>query len=147
MEGTVHVCTRPISNGMRFEVPQFIEVEDKIFGPFTWKQFIYLAGGGGAALILFLLLPFVFFVIIAGPIVALAGFLAFHRVNNRAFSFFLESFMFYFTNTKLYLWKKRDQQTIKSKISTDIDEQPSSVSGGNLADLSNKLELNTLNKH
>jgi len=32
---------------MRFEVPQFIEVEDKIFGPFTWKQFIYLMGGEG----------------------------------------------------------------------------------------------------
>ncbi len=32
---------------MRFEVPQFIDVEDKIFGPFTFKQFLYLAGGAG----------------------------------------------------------------------------------------------------
>ena len=47
---------------MRFEVPQFIEVEDKIFGPFTWKQFIYLAGGAGAAVTLYLMLPFFLFV-------------------------------------------------------------------------------------
>ena len=47
---------------MRFEVPQFIEIEDKIFGPLTWKQFIYLAGGAGFGVIAFFLLPFVLFV-------------------------------------------------------------------------------------
>ncbi|TSC80302.1 MAG: hypothetical protein G01um101429_152 [Parcubacteria group bacterium Gr01-1014_29] len=31
----------------QFQVPQFIEVEDKIFGPLTTKQFFYLLGGGG----------------------------------------------------------------------------------------------------
>jgi hypothetical protein len=29
---------------MEYQVPQFIEVEDKIFGPLTWKQFIYWVG-------------------------------------------------------------------------------------------------------
>ena len=32
---------------MMFSVPQFIDVEDKIIGPLTLKQFIYLAGGAG----------------------------------------------------------------------------------------------------
>ena len=32
---------------MQFQVPQFIEIEDKIIGPFTVKQFIYLVGGAG----------------------------------------------------------------------------------------------------
>jgi len=32
---------------MRFEVPQFIDVEDKLFGPLTFTQFVYLAGSGG----------------------------------------------------------------------------------------------------
>ena len=38
---------------MRFQVPQFIEIEDKIFGPLTIKQFIYIAGGAGLCFILF----------------------------------------------------------------------------------------------
>ncbi|NCT02072.1 PrgI family protein, partial [Candidatus Parcubacteria bacterium] len=38
---------------MRFEVPQFIEVEDKIFGPLTWRQFLYLSGGLGMAVVIF----------------------------------------------------------------------------------------------
>ena len=42
---------------MRFQVPQFIEVEDKIFGPLTFKQFVYVTGGVGLAVILFLFLP------------------------------------------------------------------------------------------
>jgi len=31
---------------MQFNVPQFIETEDKLIGPFTLKQFLYLAAGG-----------------------------------------------------------------------------------------------------
>jgi hypothetical protein len=34
---------------MQFQVPQFLDVEDKIIGPFTIKQFLYLAGGAGFA--------------------------------------------------------------------------------------------------
>ncbi|HMA77641.1 MAG TPA: PrgI family protein, partial [Candidatus Paceibacterota bacterium] len=70
---------------MRFEVPQFIEVEDKIFGPFTWRQFIYLIGGGGIAAVLFITNGFLF-LFIGLPIGALAILLAFYPVNNRPFS-------------------------------------------------------------
>jgi hypothetical protein len=140
---------------MRFEVPQFIEVEDKIFGPFTWKQFIYLAGGAGVALIFFFVFPFILFVLFGLPVVALAGFLAFHQVNNRPFSFFLESVVQYLAGSKLYLWKKAEQQTITAK---SAEPEPIDVYGlpaqtptpiapkGNIASLSRKLELNTLKK-
>ena len=36
---------------MRFEVPQFVDIEDKIFGPLTFKQFIYIAGGAGVSVV------------------------------------------------------------------------------------------------
>jgi len=42
---------------MRFKVPQFIDIEDKIFGPFSFKQFVYLAGGAGLCYIFFKTLP------------------------------------------------------------------------------------------
>src|SRR3990172_12458701 len=42
---------------MQFQVPQFIEIEDKIFGPLTFKQFIYVAGGAGACYLLWRVLP------------------------------------------------------------------------------------------
>lgn len=140
--------TLSVSNKMRFEVPQFIEVEDKIFGPFTWKQFVYLAGGGGVAVVLFLSLPLFLFLVIGGPIIALAVFLAFHRVNNRPFSVFLESGFNYFTKRKEYLWRRKKQQTItasstrSTKASLQVFAPP--MHKNSIAELSNKLELNTL---
>ncbi len=93
---------------MRFEVPQFIEIEDKIFGPLTWRQFLYLGGGLGMAVVLFLRLPFLLFVLSGIPLALIAGALAFYPVNNRPFSYFLEAVVNYFSQKKLYLWRKEE---------------------------------------
>lgn len=135
---------------MRFEVPQFIEVEDKIIGPFTWRQFIYLAGGAGAAGMLFFVLPFFLFVIFGFPILALTGFLAFHQINNRPFADFLEAAINYFTKSRLYLWRKKNQQEIFSEAIITQEEQPippthlPAPAVNNIASLSRKLELETI---
>lgn len=95
---------------MRYQVPQFIEIEDKIFGPLTLKQFIYLAGGAGLSFVIYQLLPSLILAFI--PIVAVLGFsaaLAFYKVNNKPFIFLVESAFKYMTSTKLYIWKKRDK--------------------------------------
>ncbi len=122
---------------MRFEVPQFIEVEDKIVGPLTWKQFIYLAGGGGLLIILYVLLPFIFFAMIGLPLGALAGFLAFHRINNRPFSLFLESFFTYMRPSSF--WKK-EAQTItgytEESMGSPVKHMPD---GTKLSSLAEKL--------
>ena len=91
---------------MEYQVPQFIEVEDKIFGPFTLKQFIYVAGGAGMCAVAFLYLPLILAIIVAIPIAAFAGALAFYRVNNKPFEELLEAGFTYFTGGRLYLWKK-----------------------------------------
>lgn len=142
------LCQRPISNGMRFEVPQFIEVEDKIVGPLTWRQFVYIAGGIGLSVILLFVFDNFFLFIISGvPVMALSGFLAFHRVNNRPFSMFLESVIGYFTRTKLYLWKKEKQQTIITKREEPATIIPEELPvKKNLNSLSRKLDFNTLQK-
>jgi hypothetical protein len=96
---------------MRFQVPQFIEVEDKIFGPFTFKQFLYLAGGAGMIAIFFTLLPRVLAFIVAIPIVALSLALTFYKINNRPFISVLESYFKYITARKLFIWKMEARGT------------------------------------
>ena len=93
---------------MRFQVPQFIEVEDKIFGPLTLKQFVYLAGAGGVLFILLKIFPVIVAVFLAIPIVALAVALAFYKVNDRPFVFALESAFKYLLSNRLYIWKSKD---------------------------------------
>ncbi|MDO8548452.1 MAG: PrgI family protein [bacterium] len=94
---------------MRYQVPQFIEVEDKIFGPLTFKQFIYLAGGGGLCLLFFTLLPIYLTVLFGIPVMAFALALAFYKVNGRPFIVSVEHAFGYFFGHKLYLWKQRQQ--------------------------------------
>ncbi len=92
----------------QYQVPQFIEVEDKIFGPLTLKQFIYLAGGGGLILIFFSLLPLWLTIMLAVPVVALSVALAFYQVNGRPFIHVLEHAFGYAFGSKLYLWMQRE---------------------------------------
>lgn len=136
---------------MRFEVPQFIEVEDKIIGPFTWKQFIYLAGGVGFAVVLFLTAPLIVFILFGAPVGILAGLLAFYPVNNRPFSTFLESFFQFLRATKYYQWKKKGTGVYSAKESpTTIKNPPQTISppstnSTSLSSLSRKLELEAIN--
>ena len=79
---------------MKFQVPQFIEVEDKIFGPFTIKQFIYLAGGGALSFVIYTYIsPFSFIlaIVLLLPVAGLAVALALYKVNNQPFIAVIES--------------------------------------------------------
>lgn len=97
---------------MRFQVPQFIEVEDKIFGPLTFKQFIYIAGGAGICVIFFSLLPKLFAMLLSAPIIALAIALAFYKVNERPFALLIEDFLKFHVGSKLYIWKKLPHKAV-----------------------------------
>ncbi|MEK7646349.1 MAG: PrgI family protein [Patescibacteria group bacterium] len=95
---------------MRFQVPQFIEVEDKIFGPLTLKQFIYLAGGGGLSFLVYVFLKsFVLSLIPIMVILGISAALAFFKLHNRPFINIAESAFKYYSNAKLYIWKKEDK--------------------------------------
>lgn len=110
---------------MQFRVPQFLDIEDKIFGPFTFSQFVYLAGGGGLAFVLYKLLGFVLGFIPIMAVLAFALALTFYRPNNKPFVNMLENSLKYFTQSKLYLWKrkKKKMETEKQKEEKKLLEQ------------------------
>jgi hypothetical protein len=96
---------------MRFQVPQFIEVEDKIFGPLTLKQFIYLVGGGGLSFIAYTIIGNLFIsIIFILPIIGFSLALAFYKINNKPFINVIEAAFHYFFGEKLYIWKKVDKK-------------------------------------
>ena len=91
---------------MRFSVPQFIDVEDKIFGPFTLKQAIYIAGGCAVPVAIFIKFGFFGAILFGGPFTILAAALAFFKVNNRPFYLVVYAGFFFSIRNKLYLWKR-----------------------------------------
>jgi hypothetical protein len=111
---------------MQFQVPQFIEVEDKIFGPLTFKQFIYIAGGAGGSYLLWRMLP----VFLAGPLIIIVGgsaaALAFFQFNGRPFIVAVEHAFFFLIHSKLYLWNNAKKTNLAQK-QTATTFKPTSV--------------------
>lgn len=94
---------------MQFKVPQFIDIEDKVFGPFTFRQFAYLAGGAGLVYLSFKLLPILIALVVGPVFAAFALALTFFKYNDKPFIHVVESFIRFYTRSRLYLWHK--QQT------------------------------------
>ena len=132
---------------MLFQVPQFIEVEDKIIGPFTFKQFVYLAGGAGIAFIIFKIFPLFIAIFFIVPVILLSLALAFYKVNDQPFIVALESMLKYAIGGKLYVWKKGPPQKNAATEKKQGEEDVSGlliprVSEGKLKDIAWSLGVN-----
>lgn len=90
----------------QFVVPQFIDAEDKIFGPITARQFIILMIAGLIDFGLFKLLTFVQFLLAGIPIVIIAGIFAFVKINGQVFHYFILNIIQTFKKPKLRVWDK-----------------------------------------
>ena len=73
----------------QFVVPQFIEVEDKIFGPITTRQFIILLATGLFLFIAYKVADFVLFMILLITIGGFSLVFAFVKVNGQTFHYFV----------------------------------------------------------
>jgi hypothetical protein len=90
----------------QFTVPQFIEVEDKILGPLSARQFLILMGGGLVDVILYKLLPFIWFLAAGIPVLILAGIFALTKINGMPFHFFVLNLVQSFRKPKVRVWDK-----------------------------------------
>ena len=138
---------------MQFEVPQFIEIEDKIFGPLSWRQFLYVGGGVGLGVVMFIVkVPILIFILVGLPLMIISAALAFYPVNNRPFSFFLEAVINYVSSTKLYLWKKKEDIVHKSDFTPSLAPKNTNANRSpqtkkqNVASLARRLEMEALQK-
>jgi hypothetical protein len=138
---------------MEYQVPQFIEVEDKIIGPLTLRQFIYVAGGGGLCIIFFAYLPIIVALALSVPVVAFAAALAFYKVNGKPFVAMLEAGFNYYTGAKLFLWKHQEpkaaQMSAASAAAAAADTAARAPHGtpkltrGRLSELAWSLDIKT----
>lgn len=90
---------------MQFQVPQFIETEDKIIGPLTLKQFGFIGGAALVVGLLFLVLEFLLWILIAVIFGALAAMLAFGKINGRPMIVYVSAFWATLWKPKVYVFK------------------------------------------
>ena len=90
----------------QFVVPQFIDVEDKVFGPITVRQFIILLVGGGIIFICYKLSDFALFLLEAIIIALITFVIAFVKINGRPIHYFLLNLVQTTMRSRLRVWNR-----------------------------------------
>ena len=90
----------------QFTVPQFIDVEDKVFGPITTRQFIILLTASGLTFVFWKLFDLALFIVVVIFFDGFAILLAFMKVRGQLFHVFLLNFIETFKKPKMRLWHK-----------------------------------------
>lgn len=130
---------------MKFRVPQFIDMEDKIVGPLTLKQFAYLLGAAGFSFLLWTFIPIkTIAVILIIPTAGLFIALAFVKINNRPFIDMLESAVAYYSGSKIYTWRQptAEEDATKNIVTKATQEVAVAKANSNkLHDLSVGLDV------
>lgn len=108
----------------QFVVPQFIDVEDKIFGPITTRQFVILLAGGLLIFISFKLADTALFIVLLALIGGLSLVLAFVRINGQAFHYFLLNIIQTLRRPSLRIWDKRyTKEELKYYMTVEEEER------------------------
>lgn len=131
---------------MEFTIPQFIEKEPRIVGPFTIKQFAFIGAAIVISVFLYYTAPFSIFIILSAVILSAGFSLAFLKINGLAFPIVIKNMFFFILKPRVYLWEKeRSFQNIEygEKRKEKKPEKKSPVNmqrKSNIEDLFTKLE-------
>lgn len=90
---------------MQFQVPQFIDTEDKIVGPLSMRQFATLVVAAGISTVLYFSVSTWLWVILSIPLLALGAAMAFIKINGRPFSKLLFAGFSFYWKPQTYVWQ------------------------------------------
>jgi len=91
----------------QFTVPQFIDVEDKIIGPLTVRQFVIILVAMIISGISYKLFDFSLFLAVAVVMIILAALFSFVKINGRPFHLFMLNAFQTLRRPGLRVWNNR----------------------------------------
>jgi hypothetical protein len=111
---------------MQFQVPQFIDTEDKVVGPFSLRQFLYIGIAGFISAIFYFFVQTWLFVIVAIILLGGAGAIAFLKVGGRPLIKVIGSVASFYWKPQRYIWKGE----APAASSAGASAKPATHSGG-----------------
>ena len=91
----------------QFTVPQFIDVESKIIGPLTTRQFLIILAAAIIAGLSYKFFDFTLFLTIAIVVLSVAVLFSFVKVNGRPFHYFMLNVIQSFRRPGTRVWNNR----------------------------------------
>nr|MBD3359314.1 hypothetical protein [Candidatus Buchananbacteria bacterium] len=107
----------------QFLVPQFIDVESKIIGPITTRQFFIMMVAGMLDFIFYKMFYFTTFIIVALLTTAIFGMIAFFKVNGMPFHYFFLNLVQTLKRPNLRLWGKTEITELPKKEEKKEEEK------------------------
>lgn len=117
---------------MNFVLPQFIDMEAKIVGPMTLKQFGFVGGGGTLSFIIYFTLgksSLPLAIVLIGLVMGISCGLAFVKINGINMQTVIRHYIAFAMTPQIYLWKNFDlpKQINTSQEKITIKKAPTSV--------------------
>src|SRR3989344_115748 len=128
----------------QFQVPQYIEVEDKIVASLSAKQLIYVLSAGGGALLFFSInIPSIIFWPLTLGWVGFFVTMAFGKINGQPFVTVLNNAIGHYFSTRLYIWKREDRKIKASEpVMAQTTQHVPRLTESRLKNLSWSLDIN-----
>jgi len=104
---------------VQFQVPQFIDTEDKLVGPLSIRQFIYIVIAAAISTMLYFTVQPWLWIIASIPLLSLGVAMAFVKINGRPFSKFLLAGFSYYWKPQTYVWQPDQPQLPKTRESVE----------------------------
>lgn len=101
-------------------VPQYVDIEDHIVGPLTWKQLGWCGGGGVTLVVLWQFLDASAFYTATVPVVLITVAFAFYKPQGMPLIKFVGFAILYLFKPRLYTWQ-RDPEVKKQKKKKPVE--------------------------
>lgn len=109
----------------RFVVPQFIDIEDRIVGPITVRQFILMLIPLLMGAIFYKIFDFSLFLLLTIPMIIVFSLLAFFKVNGMPLHFFLLNLLQSLRRPVLRVWDKTlNDEELKRRLKVESAPAP-----------------------
>lgn len=126
----------------KFIIPQFIDVEDRVIGPITVRQFLVCTFGGLLIFVAYKLSDFYLFLAETIIIAGVTAVIAFVKINGKNFHIFLlDLFEYLLKVPKFAIWQRSEYVPIVKKIKEEKKEDnyifvPKSMPSKKLSEIS-----------
>lgn len=108
----------------QFTVPQFIDVESKIIGPITTRQFLIFLGAAVIIGVSYKIFDFALFLTVAIIIALIAGVFSFVKINGRPFHYFILNFIQTLRRPNLRVWNHQQDFIERPDLAVAVKAAP-----------------------
>jgi hypothetical protein len=91
---------------MRFQVPQFVDIEDRIIGPLTLKQFLIYLFAVMVCIPIYLIADLSLFLTLSLPILAVAAMFAHFKLYGKTLEQVIMNCVRFYTQGQVFIWRR-----------------------------------------